>query len=765
MSENNSNTFGEQRNESQTVDRRTYLKLAGAAGSGIGAGIGTGALGANFTAPVRAASVIEDFNYSSSSEMKSHYDFYFGQSNASLGSVSSTATSDASDSVLEITGGNTKMVAYDDGDGSDLTAYPQVGDTITCWIRGANATENVNVNYGAEDGDGRDDHYYVKVNMEKPGVGIGVVDDGDATWLQSAPEDPSFSANAWYRLEIQWNDGSPNTHDVTLYDQNGNSLASLTYDGTDSADPQHEGHGFGYSAYVGSSEAAEFDYATMNRSDSSSGNENYAIIDDFEDEGLSEYTHDPTRSGTASIVSSSNSPVYEGENALEISGENAELISKDGLNTYPAAGDRFSYWFQLTEGAINDVANVTYGVQNHENRYYVQLDFQDDRLRLAKLQNSTADWFDHTSASYQEGVWYELEVTWYENGDQRAVLYDESGNSIANVIGNDSTWTGGGVGYDGYVASSGGSIYFDYITKDGLNYEGTDPKTATRFDKVEKQYSVSENNYYQIASTVRCTGGYEKSGGMWGTTFRNSAYGVARRYEPSSETPEQGTNINVIDEHSISYTDTDDGNQSTFGYKYGEGYVGGWPTPEATDLEIAEATLEALFEETIGEISKYVNPIIVAKDVYQNVQEKINENESTTTGENREFIWWYGDGWTSDEHADICHFSEVDYEQEYDSVSTFHVESAMADGTVNPNVNWRVNVEAPTSEPSTSTASSSSTDRHSSQYSNETREKFGLRKVPIRDLKKTGIDLDNPRIVDGDKVWFATKPQVTFTPI
>lgn len=469
MSENNPNTFGEQRNESQTVDRRTYLKLAGAAGSGIGAGIGTGALGANFTASVRAASVIEDFDYSSSSEMKDHYDFYFGQSNASLGSVSSTATSDASDSVLEITGGNTKMVAYDDGDGSDLTAYPQVGDTITCWIRGANATENVNVNYGAEDGDGRDDHYYVKVNMEKPVVGIGVVDDGDATWLQSAPEDPSFSANAWYRLEIQWNDGSPNTHDVTLYDQNGNSMASLSYNGTDSADPQHEGHGFGYSAYLGSSsEAAQFDYAKTDSSSESTGY-NYYRIDDFEGSDLEEYRFDKGENGArithrdAYDGPNRFKSTYAGQYSLEIHNDYTEMISLpgDGLENYPSAGDTISAYFMPTGGADN--LNFSWGVQSQIDKYYTKIEPSSGKMHLFKYKDDEGTYLDGESVSLSQDTWYWIEVNWGTDGTHTVELYDIKGDVLATVTGTDSEWTNGGIGFDAYLPNEGEKVYFDQV--------------------------------------------------------------------------------------------------------------------------------------------------------------------------------------------------------------------------------------------------------------------------------------------------------------
>lgn len=477
MPENNTNTSNERRSEAQTVDRRTYLKLAGAAGSGIGAGIGTGALGTEFTAPARAASVVEDFNYSSSSEMRDHYHFDMGESNASLETVSSTATSDASDSVLEISGGNTKMVAYDDNDGSDLTAYPQVGETITCWIRGTNATENMNVIYGAVDGDGRDDHYYVKVDMDKSTMGIGVVDDGNATWLQSAPEDPSFSTNAWYKLEIQWNDASPNTHDVTLSDQSGNSVASLSYDGSDSADPGFEGRGLGYSAYLSSSsEAAQFDYAKTDGTETEMIGQ-YDTVEDFinpEGNGLNLYDFDRGSSG-AEIVEATDysgpsryTNVYNGRRSLKLSENYTEMISTSGLSPYPSAGDTFACYFMPSGGADN--FNFTWGVQGHDNRYYVKIKPESGSMHLFKYKNSEGDVLDSTSGmSMPQDKWYYIEIDWSTDGNQRVELYNIKGDTLATVSGSDSEWTKGGIGFDAYIGS-GESVFFDHLILGNIEY-------------------------------------------------------------------------------------------------------------------------------------------------------------------------------------------------------------------------------------------------------------------------------------------------------
>jgi hypothetical protein len=186
-----------------------------------------------------------------------------------------------------------------------------------------------------------------------------------------------------------------------------------------------------------------------------------AIIDDFEDGDLSEYNHDTTRDGRASIVSS---PTYDGSYAMEINNENAELISTSGLAAYPAVGDTFSYWIRGTGGA--DDVNLSYGVQDHNNRYFVRVDIANNDLMLARYQSESITWLNKNTGGFtlSQDTWYEVEVTWSESGDHTATIYDGSGSQVAQVSASgDSTWTSGGIGYDAYL-SSGEYVYFDYVT-------------------------------------------------------------------------------------------------------------------------------------------------------------------------------------------------------------------------------------------------------------------------------------------------------------
>ena len=197
-------------------------------------------------------------------------------------------------------------------------------------------------------------------------------------------------------------------------------------------------------------------------STTSTSEHGFLVIDDFEDGELDEYSFDQGSSG-ASVASGVS---YKGSQSLAISGTNTELISTAGLDYYPAAGDTFSFWIQSTGGA-EDI-NLTYGVQDHQNRYLIRVDVVNDDLFLYRYENGSLTRLAGNASGYSlaEDTWYEVEIKWTTTGDQTATIYDTSGTKIASVAGTDSTWTKGGIGYDAYLSSSGGTVYFDHITKE-----------------------------------------------------------------------------------------------------------------------------------------------------------------------------------------------------------------------------------------------------------------------------------------------------------
>ncbi|MFC4553481.1 MULTISPECIES: hypothetical protein [Halorussus] len=184
----------------------------------------------------------------------------------------------------------------------------------------------------------------------------------------------------------------------------------------------------------------------------------FFIIDDFEDDDLSEYTFDKGSSG-ASIV---DNPTYHGDDVLQISGTDTEMISTSGLDYYPAAGDTFRYWVRGHNGA--DRINLTYGVQDHQNRYFARVNPVQGSVALYRYENGSATLLADKGVSLSQDTWYEAEIAWSSTGDHTFTLSDAAGNQVAQISATDPTWSSGGVGYDAYL-SDGGTVYIDYVTK------------------------------------------------------------------------------------------------------------------------------------------------------------------------------------------------------------------------------------------------------------------------------------------------------------
>lgn len=184
----------------------------------------------------------------------------------------------------------------------------------------------------------------------------------------------------------------------------------------------------------------------------------FFIIDDFEDEDLSEYSFDRGSSG-ASIT---NSPTHHGENVLEISGTDTEMISTSGLDYYPTAGDTFRYWVRGHNGA--DRINLTYGVQDHQNRYFARVNPHQGHIALYRYENGSSTLLADEGVSLSQNTWYEAEIDWGGSGGHTLTLSDSSGTQLAQISATDSRWTSGGVGYDAYL-SDGGTVYIDHVTK------------------------------------------------------------------------------------------------------------------------------------------------------------------------------------------------------------------------------------------------------------------------------------------------------------
>jgi hypothetical protein len=182
-------------------------------------------------------------------------------------------------------------------------------------------------------------------------------------------------------------------------------------------------------------------------------------VDRFKHDTLSDYSFDRGKSG-ASVVSS---PRRTGKGALSIANTTTEMTSTDGLSAYPSAGETVSYWLRGAGGAAD--VNLSYGVQDADNRYFVRVDLANADLMLFRYEDEAARRLDSDSSGYtlSQKAWYELVVDWSEKGNHMATLRDADGNHVARVSGSDRTWSSGGIGYDAYL-DCGQQVVIDDVT-------------------------------------------------------------------------------------------------------------------------------------------------------------------------------------------------------------------------------------------------------------------------------------------------------------
>jgi len=468
MPEKASKDGAEKKRTDSTIDRRDYLKMASGAGATLGSGLGMGALGTGFTSPARAATtVVDDFG---DTNLSGRYVFDSRGATTSVTSVSSAVTSGADTNVLQMEGdGNTRMHAYKGDSDTDLNAYPEIGETFSCWMRGLNGTENMNVTYGAQD---KDNKYYVKLNLETGDVGLFKYVSGSGQSLAGDWGNATVQNNtSWFKIEIEWK--TDHSHTVTVY-QNGSQVGSLSYT-EDSGDPQFTATGVGYSAYLSSGETVQYDYATTDGGSSGSYSPNYTIVENFEPpKSLSEnYTFNKGSSYASAVkddtagYSGSNSlgPSYSGVGTLEHTGGDIEMFSLpgDGLNNYPSSGDTFSCWV-LSEGGQGDTY-LAYGVQNSlQDFYWVNLDFTNQKMYLFKRVDGDSTSLEGTSQiSLEEDTWYYLDIYWGTDGTHEIYLYDVNENVVGELTATDSEFTSGGIGFLTYPETSSDKFYWDYF--------------------------------------------------------------------------------------------------------------------------------------------------------------------------------------------------------------------------------------------------------------------------------------------------------------
>jgi len=142
-------------------------------------------------------------------------------------------------------------------------------------------------------------------------------------------------------------------------------------------------------------------------------------------------------------------------------------LSYSGLPNYPVAGDIFSFYAkEITSSNDNTSIYTAFGVQDSSNNYGV-------KVRKASPISIVKDRSVVVSGSnyINDGVWYDVEVSWGTNGDIVVTVYEVDGsgtrtNQYDQISYNDTSYTSGGVGWI-LPEPTGGGIAHQYWTIDG----------------------------------------------------------------------------------------------------------------------------------------------------------------------------------------------------------------------------------------------------------------------------------------------------------
>lgn len=207
-----------------------------------------------------------------------------------------------------------------------------------------------------------------------------------------------------------------------------------------------------------------------------------AIIDNFEDGDLSEYTlnQDTNTNGTITTVTS---PVYQGQRALQIVNDNDGDVSADrnqsavstsGLDYYPQQDDTWTVrirgndWTNVNadhQWAVQDTAPV---LANYiPPCYRLAILGQPDTFRIQRIDSdgtvtTLAEDTSVTWSNYNDD-YLECTTTWLADGTIDVEIRDSSGTAITSGSATDTTYTSGGIGFGHEPANASPTdVYWDY---------------------------------------------------------------------------------------------------------------------------------------------------------------------------------------------------------------------------------------------------------------------------------------------------------------
>jgi hypothetical protein len=290
-----------------------------------------------------------------------------------------------------------------------LETYPEQGDIFEARHRLEDA-DSARFGWGVQD---RENLYYLAIDAANGSLNVHKRD-GDSDSVLTSSE-ATVPTDTWLRSEVAWYPGGSMT--VSLYDDAGAQLGRV-----DVSDDTWTDGGIMWGAGTGTPQSPD------------------GLIEDFEDGDVDEYV------GETETVSVQTDVAFEGDNSL-VSPPNTEIVSTNGLDTYPERGDVFEARHRIEEGSI---ARFGFGTQDGSNTYLVEIDESSEVLRLVKREGGSRSELASESATIPVDEWLRSEVEWRDDGAITVELFDGSDVELTGgVTATNRTWESGGILWGG----------------------------------------------------------------------------------------------------------------------------------------------------------------------------------------------------------------------------------------------------------------------------------------------------------------------------
>lgn len=175
------------------------------------------------------------------------------------------------------------------------------------------------------------------------------------------------------------------------------------------------------------------------------------MIDSFEDGDISEYG-DGDGTLSAYAVTQDSTVAVDGDYYLEATDASFHTVfSETGLNAYPQQGDEWNVWMRVDDaGSSNSYAGHYFGTGNDSDEYWTRIRPDSNEFNLDLANGTTLS----ASATIDLATWYRIRHRWDDGstfggnaGDITATLFDASDTQLAELSGNDTQYSSGGIGW------------------------------------------------------------------------------------------------------------------------------------------------------------------------------------------------------------------------------------------------------------------------------------------------------------------------------